>query len=346
MPPSETKDVPWLAEAQAPPQAIEEADTGYFAPLLVDSGGNPIRDLTGWRKKRKGIRADWQAFLGPMPQERPPVRLEVLAEDRPEGIVRQRVRYESEAGEPVEGYLLRPDPLPEERTPGIVALHPTSKDTIEEIAGVTGRESQALGPILCREGFAVFCPRCFLWQSASDYQEALDRFFSRHPRTSGMHKMLYDAVRGVDALASLPYVDPERIGSAGHSLGAKESLYLAAFDERVKASVASEGGVGFRYTNWEAPWYLGNGIYAPDFPLNHHQLLALIAPRAMLVLAGESGDGAADGSRTWPYIEAALPVYALWNRPARLGLYNHGQGHSIPPDALSRLIEWLKAYTA
>lgn len=63
----------------------------------------------------------------------------------------------------------------------------------------------------------------------------------------------------------------------GHSLGAKEALYLAAFDERIKAAVASEGGTGFRSTNWDAAWYLGPAIRDENFSLNHHQLLALIA---------------------------------------------------------------------
>jgi pimeloyl-ACP methyl ester carboxylesterase len=162
-----------------------------------------------------------------------------------------------------------------------------------------------------------------------------------------MAKMLNDAQCAVDVLASLPEVDPERIGALGHSLGAKETLYLAAFDERVRAAVASEGGIGLTFTNWHDPWYLGPGIHEPDFNLNHHQLLALVAPRAFLLLAGESGPpntSTADGDRTWPYVEAALPVYRLYGEPSRLGLYNHHQGHSIPPDALERMIAWLQTY--
>ena len=38
-----------------------------------------------------------------------PGTLTVLEEDRPDGVVRQLVRYEAEPGLPVEGYLLRPE---------------------------------------------------------------------------------------------------------------------------------------------------------------------------------------------------------------------------------------------
>ena len=40
--------------------------------------------------------------------------------------------------------------------------------------------------------------------------------------------------RAVDLLASLPEVDPRRIGVIGHSLGGHNSLFVAAFDPRIK----------------------------------------------------------------------------------------------------------------
>ena len=156
--------------------------------------------------------------------------------------------------------------------------------------------------------------------------------------------MLYDAMRGVDVLASLPDVDADRIGAIGHSLGAKEALYLAAFDERVKVAVASEGGIGFRSTNWDAPWYLGEQINELTFSLNHHQLLGLIAPRPFLILGGEFGPGAADGDRSWPIINAALPAWNLYGKPTRLGLLNHHQGHTVSTESFERMAQWLDAY--
>ena len=132
----------------------------------------------------------------------------------------------------------------------------------------------------------------------------------------------------------------------GHSLGAKEALYLAAFDERIKAAAASEGGIGFRSTNWDASWYLGEAIRDPEFPLNHHQLLGLIAPRPFLILGGETGPGAADGDRSWPLINAALPVWNLYGEPTRLGLLNHHEGHSVSEQSFERMTEWLTVYLA
>ncbi|MES2789082.1 MAG: dienelactone hydrolase family protein [Planctomycetota bacterium] len=342
------RDVSWLADVQRPPQQIP-LPKRPLAPLLLNDQKQPIVSREQWEQERQQLRAAWLKFLGPMPTERSPIRLQVLHEDRPEGCVRQLVRYLSEADEPVEGYLLRPTTTTTSKRSGIVALHQTGATSIEEIAGVNGPVEQHLGLQLCRAGHVVFCPRCYLWKTPPQFQidvkVTVDQFQQRHPQTLGMHKMLFDAQRAVDVLVSLPDVDPQRIGAVGHSLGAKEVLYLAAFDERIKAAVASEGGLGFQSTNWNAPWYLGAGIDAADFALNHHQLIALIAPRPFLVLAGEANNGAADGDRSWPYVAAALPVYQLYGTPARLGLLNHRQGHSIPPEVPSKLQEWLHVYT-
>ena len=338
-------EVSWLADVQRPPEKPSPFDVGTMKPLLVTEGGEPIRDLAEWTQRREAVRAAWLSFLGPMPAPPANNTIEVLkSESLVEG-TRQLIRYECEAGLFVEAYLLRPDStkFPGPR-PGVVALHPTTASTFDETAGVSGQEPRQLGLLLMRRGFVVICPRCFLWQDAETLPIAVEKFRARHPDTLGMHKMLYDAKRATDILVAQPNVDAKRIGAVGHSLGAKEALYLAAFDDRIQAAVASEGGLALRSTNWEASWYLGPKIRETSFERNHHELLALMAPRAFLILGGETGPGAADGERSWPLIEAALPVYRLYREQPRLGLLNHRQGHSIPDEAGAKLIEWLETY--
>jgi hypothetical protein len=66
----------------------------------------------------------------------------------------------------------------------------------------------------------------------------------------------------------------------------------------------------------------------------------LCAPRAFLLIGGDS----ADGEQSWPYIAAAQPVYKLFGDPLKLGLFNHRQGHSMPDIAVTRLVEWCDAW--
>jgi hypothetical protein len=339
---STEKDVPWLAEVQSSP----ELDTPVELPALWPTDAPPIT-VDEWLPIRENLRKSWLEFLGPMPARPAKAEVTLLRSDLLPDVRRDLIEYEGEPGRRVQAYLLRPIAAAAPRTrAGLVALHPTTDQTIEPIAGVTGDDRQQTGLKLARRGFVVICPRCFLWQDGPDYHAALAEFRARHPETRGMAKMLYDAQRAVDILASQEDVDPVRLGACGHSLGAKEALYLTAFDERIRAAVFSEGGIGVSFSNWDAPWYLGPGIREDGVVRDHHELLALIAPRPFLILAGEQGRGAADGDRSWPYLAAAWPVYRLYGDVVRLGLYNHREGHTVSPESFERWAAWLETYTA
>lgn len=337
----ENKDVSWLAEIQTPPDKAPDG-TPKLSDLLVDSGGGKIATLDAWKKRRQELRQWWLEFLGPLPAERKaPPKLEVVDEDRIDGVVRQLVKYDVEPGISTEAYLCKPAKI-DGPVPGVVAFHSTVDHSIRQPAGVEGAPEKAFGPRYARQGMIVFCPRNYLWPETGRIaapQEA-EKYLARVPGSKGMAKMLYDALVAVDILAGMPQVDAQRIGAIGHSLGAKEVLYLAAFDERVKVTVSSEGGIGTRFSNWDAAWYLGPTIKEPAFSHEHHELLALAAPRPFLLIGGES----ADGDRGWPYIERALPVYELYGKPCRVGQYNHRKGHAVPPEAQARIDEWLTAY--
>jgi pimeloyl-ACP methyl ester carboxylesterase len=343
-------DVPWLKDVTAIPAGATLESPGRIEPLLISADGTPITTLDQWNEHRNSIRESWLKFLGPMPSPRPAVKLEILKTEEVSvagkaTVIRQLIRYEGEPGIFVEGYALRPQTVASNaKLPAVLALHPTTNATIDDIAGVSGQDTKQFGLTLAQRGFITFCPRCFLWENVQSLNEAVAKHRQRHPETTGMAKMLYDAMRAMDVLAAIPNVDTDRIGAIGHSLGAKEALYLAAFDERVKVAVASEGGIGFRTTNWDASWYLGESIRDEEFPLNHHQLLALIAPRPFLVLGGETGPGAADGDRSWVLMQAALPAWKMYGEPARLGMLNHHEGHSVSPESFERMSEWLTAY--
>jgi dienelactone hydrolase len=328
---------PWLAEVRRPPESFP-IKAERPALVLFDGMHRPIATRAAWEARREELGRLWTEFLGgPIARSRDRT-LTVLEEDRPAGVVRQLVRYESEPGLPVEGYLLRPEAKGEGR-PGVVVLHSTADHTIRQPAGLEGPADKHIGLQLARRGYVAFCPRCFLWQYGRPkrLEEAVDWLRRRHPGVSGMAKMLADARRAVDLVAAQGDVDPARIGAIGHSLGAKEALYLAAFDDRVRAAVSSEGGIGLTFSNWEAPWYLGDAIRRPGFPLDHGQVLARVAPRAFLLLGGDS----ADGAQSWPHIEAVGPVWDLLGAPEAVGLINHRQGHAFPTLAQTRSAEWL-----
>ena len=335
------REVPWLQEVlEAPGAAIPPSRP--LGPLLVNSDGRAITTLGAWHRRRAELERTWQDLLGriDVPRERPP-RLEVIAEDRLGDVVRQRVRYTGEPGMQTEAYILGPR-QPQGRRPGAIVFHSTTPESIRQPAGLADDREKHFGLALARRGFVALCPRNFLWPETTRMaaQEETRRFRQRHPRARGIAKMLFDGQVALDILAARSEVDPNRIGCIGHSLGAKEALYLTAFDPRITAVVSSEGGIGMTMSNWDAEWYLGDIVGQPGFAREHHELLALAAPRPFLLVGGDSADGAA----SWPWVAEALPVYRLYGAPARLGLLNHKGGHAVPADVGPRLLEWLEAY--
>ena len=102
--------------------------------------------------------------------------------------------------------------------------------------------------------------------------------------------------RGVDLLRSLPYVDAEAIGAIGHSLGGHNALFVAAFDERIRAVVTSCGFTAFakyyggNLKGWTSTRYMPriNDVYANSpakVPFDFTDVFAAIAPRAIFVNA-------------------------------------------------------------
>jgi predicted esterase len=317
----------------------DEADK--LPSLLVDPQGHPITTLSGWMKQREVIKKRWLDYLGALAPNPEPPELTILQEDRPEGVSRRYVEYEGEPGEKVRGYLLMPEKI-DKPLPGVVALHSTSDNQMEYIAGIKKGDKAAFGYNLARQGYVVFCPQCFLWHDneGRSWAQQSEHFQQSHPRSKGMAKMLFDAQRAVDVLTSLEEVDASRLGAVGHSLGAKEAFYLAAFDERIGVTVSSEGGIGINFSNWDDVWYLGKEIH--EFGHCHHEVLSLVAPRPFLLMGGDKYDG----EKSRPYIEAVRPVYELYGKgmARNLALYNHRKGHSVPPEAEKKAYEWIRKY--
>ena len=340
------------AEAQRPPAAVPRdlPGTRPASPLARDDG-TTIDTWDAWLVRREELRSAWLDFLGPWESGAVGDDVRVLATTRDGRCTRRLVAYATEPGVEVEAWLLEPPgPAPLRGRPGAVVFHSTTDRTIDEPADPAPDAPAAIGTWLVEAGFTVLCPRCHLWSGGPtwrlDTTGALQRLAARHPGARGMRKLLHDGTRALDVLTHLEGVDPRRVVAAGHSLGAKEALYLAAFDDRLTGAVASEGGIAIPFSNWNAPWYLGAAVDEAGFTLDHAQLLALSLPGGLLVLAGESGEGAADGDRSWPTVERALEVGRLRREPPWLGLVNHRGGHAIPGPARTRLVEWLVAAAA
>jgi len=98
---------------------------------------------------------------------------------------------------------------------------------------------------------------------------------------------LWDLARGLDVLAEHPLVDGDRLGMVGLSQGGTVTLFLTAYDQRIKAAVVS-GYFSSIKASAAIPWNLcGSQVLRGMLgTFEHVDLAALIAPRALLVESG------------------------------------------------------------
>ena len=210
---------------------------------------------------------------------------------------------------------------------------------------INERPNIQFGLHLVRQGYVVLCCEAFPFNTVPEpvdnkdfawWQAAADKIKRDHPRWTGIGKLIWDTRRAVDFLSSRKNVDTERIAVIGHSLGGKMAFCTAAFDDRIKAVIASDFGIGWDFTNWDADWYYGNRIYREGFNQANHQLLAMIAPRPFLLLGGQY-----DKPESWQYINEAKKVYKLYGKETSIGFLDHASGHYPPQYAVDVAYRWL-----
>ncbi len=325
----------WPALVQKPYAEAKIPDLG-LQPLLVGADG-AIKDQAAWETRRKQLTDAWLTHLGPLPKRPEALDVREEAAEKLDGHQRRRISFLASDGDRIAAYLLTPaDIKPGEPRPAVVVFHSTTNETLRQPVGLGADATKAIGLHLVNRGYVVLAPECYIMKDGGPKLQAA-AVGKQWPSLTGLGKMVFDASRCVDLLESQPAVDAKRIGCIGHSLGAKEVLYAMAFEPRYRAGVFNEGGIGLRMSNWTDPWYLTEQ-FKPRIPeMEHHQLLALCAPRPLLVLGGDS----ADGDASWPFIHAALPVYQLLGASERIGLVNHRGGHSFPQSARKIAYRWL-----
>jgi len=143
-----------------------------------------------------------------------------------------------------------------------------------------------------------------------------------------MGERLWDLIRCVDYLESMPEVDRSRIGCAGLSLGGEMAMWLGAMDERIAATVSA----GFLTTmdhmeqNHCMCWKFPGLRELVDFA----DIYSLIAPRALQcqngLLEPVSQFNVSLARKT---MEEVRMIYCDLGKPENVVLDVHAGGHEI-----------------
>jgi pimeloyl-ACP methyl ester carboxylesterase len=311
-------------------------------PPGFQSSLGPLTELAaGWAQNSAKIRAKWDTLLREpkLPSGKPTARaLRAVAQRNFTG---QLIELELEPGVWEKVYVLRPrnsarHPLPVMIVPFYDVDTPAGADLGGRSYG-QGSGVNAYAYTAAQHGYLAVAVRWFGESYGESYSEAVANLVMRHPGSTGLGKWIADARRVVDFIETLPDADGSRIGIIGHSLGGKMALYAAAFEPRIRAAVSSELGVGFKMSNYDDYWYLGDKLASVPAGTDQHELIALIAPRPFLLIGGDEYDK----QDSWHYINAARAVYALSGNGTNIGYFNHHKGHTPTPDAVSAAFDWL-----
>lgn len=345
---------PVTAEAEKPVTAAIEALLSHSPmrprpshPLLsISTGGSTskaISNLREWEEKKEDIRQSMQVVMGELPSREGLVvptltYMDTLVE---ESFTRYTVNYASFKNFTGYAFLYIPHKTTQKKVPGMLVLHSTGDPGKRIVDGQTPLENRAVARELAERGYVVIAP------DYPSYGDLIDHDFSTDGFASGTMLGIWNHMRSVDILHHLPMVDPDRIGVIGHSLGGHNALFVAAFDDRIKAVVSSCGWTPFgfynigeeaskRYGGRLGPWAQDRYMpaiknYMPDdnLPFDFPEIIASLAPRAFFSNSPK-GDSNFDVNGVKASIKAAAPVYNFLGVPENLQVRYPDAGHDFP----------------
>ena len=258
--------------------------------------------------------------------------------------------------------------------PAVIAWTSTSPDYTQP--------EEWWGAWLARRGYVVLTSWSFIrhYRGGANYGKRVNEVvYERFGHWLPMAKMVHDVQREAAFLKTRPEVDARRLGFIGFSLSGKTALYVAAFAPEIIATVAIDPHVALHgATNYHAPWYLDwkrtfPHIHTDDYPLaelrgtiwslldadparpgferNHHELMALCAPRALLLIGCSMDKVTAvhsDDMQSWGYFNSAREVYELLGIAERIEFATTDEGHRATSPRIDAAWQkffdrWLKA---
>ena len=326
---------------------------------------------SSWDDLAEGIqtRAEWEAHRAQLKQryldlirdqhkpDKPPLDLKIHESVIVDGNYERRlISYQVEADERAHAYLGIPLKT-SGRVPAVVALHGTYEKGKQRAAGLVDNPDKAYLDHLCRRGYVVIAPEHFVsgHRVPSEGPYETGAFHEKHPNWTSVGKFTYEHSIAIDVLETLDEVQAQKIGVLGHSLGGHGTFFLAAYDERIKAAASNCAASFFRHNPrveaWSRNhWYvyfkpIREGLLHKELPpIDFHEIIALIAPRAFLDLSALNDGNPGTQRQRVLMLMKIMEVYELQGAPENFGFYVHGKGHSVAHESRQLMYGWMDSH--
>ena len=279
-----------------------------------------------------------QAAMGPIPPAvtTPPVAT-VLSETDCGSYTRRRIDLEVAPGDLLPAFLLVPKQR-QAKAPAMLCLHQTAEAGKDVVVGLGDANQFNYASELAERGFVTLAPD---YPGFGELKDDRKNIYASGFLSVTM-KGIVNHRRSIDYLQSLPEVDPEKIGAIGHSLGGHNTLFIGAFDPRVKVMVTSCGFTEFKHyyngdlTGWSHDGYMPRIKSAyhtnpAEMPFDFPQILAHLAPRHVFINA-PLHDANFEVAGVRSSVAHAMAAYETHQAADHLVAVYPEAEHSFPPE--------------
>ena len=283
-----------------------------------------------WDARAAWVREHVLASAGLLPlPDKTPLNPVVFDELKHPDYTVSKVYFESLPGFFVTGNLYRP--VGEGPFPAVLSAHGHWTYGRLENSPLVSGPGRAI--TLARQGFVVFS---YDMVGYNDSRQLTHTFGGPREHQWGLSLaglQLWNSIRSLDFLESLPYVKRDAIGITGESGGGTQTFLLAAADARVAAAVPVN----------MISLHMQGGCLCENLPglrldTNNVEIAATIAPRPMLMISA-TGDWTAETLEVeYP---AARALYALLGAQDRVHAVRFTAEHNYNKDSREAMYGWM-----
>ncbi|MFW6134305.1 MAG: alpha/beta hydrolase [Elusimicrobiota bacterium] len=254
------------------------------------------------------------------------------------GIIRKKVKFIPKKGIITSAYFFHPGDT-SKKYPAVIVF-PGHGPGVENTCLYENSYEKAVARELAEQGFVVF---------SFDY-EGIERSLNYNSHAESARTMLLkkktilgkyveSGIKALDILQSIEYVNKDRIGAAGTSLGGHVAVYVAVLDERVKSVVDSSYFISYKELP-ENPQkctcsYIPGSLERHDFPF----VCSLIAPRPCLYILGKNDKQVSAQKAVKMIREIVMPEYEKLGSQEKIKVFLHNGGHEM---VVEPAVKWFK----
>lgn len=338
--------VEWLNRTgELPPDFSKMKSTPLLPnPLVYEKDGKdyPITTAEQWNKKKEWIKDQYKHWVsGNFPDKPNNLKSEILLDSVSNGVRIQKIRLSFGPSHLAKIHIELWLPVGKQNLPVFMTQF-THKDW---------------GRLAVRRGYAV-CT--YAANDDWDDTEAYQRIYPDYDFSCLMRRA-WGASRVVDYLYTRLEINKNQIAINGHSRNGKQSLWAAAFDERIGAVVSSSSSTG-----GDAPWRFSDPQYASEtldlvtaanvhwfhprlrfffgnedkLPIDQNSLAALIAPRPLLYHYSVTERGLNAWANEQNYY-AVKKVYEFFDAGDRVGVHTRKGEHAVAARDIEFTLDFL-----